>query len=633
MNPNLSPVLRRLRGNYLPIIYLYLQLFWLPFLALGMFLFWLNTNLPNEQLLQLGKSRLPVLLFLQAIFLVEVLYNSRFIIQAINRLAANQPLDATLQAKAWRQLSFLARRYMTGNGLIAFILTLSIYFNVPRVPFISSLEIFYLIFAAGAALTLAIQAGIILMKSLIRPVIRALRPDDTREMLAYMRPSLYMQMFAVALGLVITSLLALSSIGHRQTYLVLYREIGSAQVLQELIIRSFGASFVILLLSLLYIRRFSYQAFSPLRKMIDLFQKIEAGDLTQRMEISSLDEIGMLGTYFNRMIERLQALQETLEERVRIRTAQLETVNAISQASITILEPQKLIEQFVKQITDAFGYYLVAIYLTTDDQKWVEIQAASGETGKVLVLRKQRYLIDASTPIGKAIQLQQRQVINYESGNPPETFLPYTRSEIVFPLIVGKRVLGALDIHATQENTFDTETLGILQNIANQISVALANAETFKKMQETLEELESSQRLYMKTAWEDALTEHRELSYRLGAHPNERIEGTQLLNVPISLREQILGEILIEGHNLSDEDRAWVEAIATQAAVALENVRLLEDSQRTALQERLTTEIIQRIWRARTIDGVLQTAVREIGQALQASEATIELYPANGEEA
>jgi GAF domain-containing protein len=383
----------------------------------------------------------------------------------------------------------------------------------------------------------------------------------------------------------------------------------------------------------LYIRRFSNQAFTPLRKMIDVFQKIEAGDLTQRLDISSLDEIGMLATYFNRMVDRLQALQDTLEERVRTRTAQLETVNAISQTGITILDPQKLTEEFVKQIADAFGYYLVALYLTTEDQKWVEIRAASGETGKVLVLRQQRYPIDGTSPIGKAVQLQQKQIIHYEAGNPAETFLPYTRSEVVFPLIVGKRILGALDIHSTRENAFDAETLGILQNIANQISVALANAETFHQMQEALEELESSQRLYMKTAWEDALTEHRELSYRLGAPPEERIEGTQLLNVPISLREQILGEILIEGHNLSDEDRAWVEAIATQAAVALENVRLLENSQRTALQERLVTEIIQRIWRARTIDGVLQTAVREVGQALQASEATIELYPANGEEA
>ena len=37
------------------------------------------------------------------------------------------------------------------------------------------------------------------------------------------------------------------------------------------------------------------------------------------------------------------------------------------------------------------------------------------------------------------------------------------------------------------------------------------------------------------------------------------------------------------------------------------------------------TEITNKIWSSTTIDGVLQTAVRELGQILDATEATIEI--------
>jgi GAF domain-containing protein len=73
------------------------------------------------------------------------------------------------------------------------------------------------------------------------------------------------------------------------------------------------------------------------------------------------------------------------------------------------------------------------------------------------------------------------------------------------------------------------------------------------------------------------------------------------------------------------EDKEWVEAVATQAAVALENARLLEESQQVALQERLIAEITSKIWSSNTIDGVLKIAIKELGNALGATNALIEL--------
>ena len=98
------------------------------------------------------------------------------------------------------------------------------------------------------------------------------------------------------------------------------------------------------------------------------------------------------------------------------------------------------------------------------------------------------------------------------------------------------------------------------------------------------------------------------------------------VEVPITLRDQIIGQLMLEGeNNLSAEDKNWIQAIATQTALALENARLIAESQSIAMQEKFVTEITNKIWASTSTDGVLKTAVRELGQILDATEATIEL--------
>ena len=66
-------------------------------------------------------------------------------------------------------------------------------------------------------------------------------------------------------------------------------------------------------------------------------------------------------------------------------------------------------------------------------------------------------------------------------------------------------------------------------------------------------------------------------------------------------------------------------AFVDQAAVALENVRLFEEAQRRAQREHQTYEITAKIRRSPDVATILQTAVDELGQALNTDRALIRL--------
>jgi GAF domain-containing protein len=131
------------------------------------------------------------------------------------------------------------------------------------------------------------------------------------------------------------------------------------------------------------------------------------------------------------------------------------------------------------------------------------------------------------------------------------------------------------------------------------------------------------QRQYVREGW-SLLSSTDKLKYEVGEKYTEA--GGPELDIPLTLRDQIIGQITLEGEDeWTQEERSWIDAVATQAAIALENARLVEQSQKSATYERIVSEITSKVWSASSIDAILRTAVRELGRALNANEARIEL--------
>lgn len=104
--------------------------------------------------------------------------------------------------------------------------------------------------------------------------------------------------------------------------------------------------------------------------------------------------------------------------------------------------------------------------------------------------------------------------------------------------------------------------------------------------------------------------------------------------VPIALGEQVMGVLDVQ-HDipgvLDDSVVELLQSIANQLAIALQNARLFDRAQRQASQEALINQISQKIQATLSIEGVLQVAAEELGQALPAARARVTLgQPDNG---
>ncbi|MCC7116958.1 MAG: GAF domain-containing protein [Anaerolineales bacterium] len=111
--------------------------------------------------------------------------------------------------------------------------------------------------------------------------------------------------------------------------------------------------------------------------------------------------------------------------------------------------------------------------------------------------------------------------------------------------------------------------------------------------------------------------------------PNPLLPETKSeVAVPISLGNEVLGVLDVQ-HNqvdgISAESSALIQSIANQVAIALKNASSYTEIQVQAKQEALISLIGQKIQNTRSVEGALQTALRELSQALGVQEARIML--------
>jgi PAS domain S-box-containing protein len=192
-------------------------------------------------------------------------------------------------------------------------------------------------------------------------------------------------------------------------------------------------------------------------------------------------------------LENARLFQETQR-----RAEQLATAAEVSRTAISVLNPDELIAQSTDLIRERFarsaGVYYTALFLVDDSGQWARLRHATGEAGRILLEHEHKLEVGGASMVGWATANRKARLaldVGQESVRFANPLLPGTRSELALPLVVGETVLGALDVQSTQAGAFSEADVAVLQTMADQIAIAIRNAQLLNTTQRAQNFLDS----------------------------------------------------------------------------------------------------------------------------------------------
>ncbi len=264
----------------------------------------------------------------------------------------------------------------------------------------------------------------------------------------------------------------------------------------------------------------------PVRSLTDQAERIAGGILDREIPVSSRDEIGQLANTFNRMgaalkrhseekdrvLQQLQELNRTLEDRIHARTAELEQRSAelqdtlkdvraiaeIGQAVNSTLNLDQVLSTIIARAVDLTDCQGGVLYEYDQDAREFRVKAAHRidegllQTLQAVPLRRQEGAIGQAATSGAPVQIEDMQA---EAGVIPARLQRVLadsgyRSLLAVPLLFNQRLVGGLTVFRAQQGDFSDRVSDLLQTIANQSVVAIRNAQFFREIEEKGAQLE-----------------------------------------------------------------------------------------------------------------------------------------------
>lgn len=353
-----------------------------------------------------------------------------------------------------------------------------------------------------------------------------------------------------------------------------------------------------------------------------------------------------------------ESLSEGVSQAIGERLKGAEVIAQLTQAGSQRLTAQELAQNTTAMLIKTFDQlYQARIYLT--DISGYEVQLAGDQVRKDTTAPLQtadRASIGGLSLIGQAM-----------GAGKPQISLQGFGFDAAFPMFIGRQPVGVLNIRSESADYLHQQhVVASYQLLANAIALSLDASKQYEAAQQraaenrhiqeqvTLAQREV-QRLSQRLtggAWSQFLREGdrmpsmsidfetEEVSQDTGWTPtlNEAVNVNQLVQemrgdrqvvaVPLRVRGQVIGAMefeLDENREFAPEDYELLQEVSERFGLAVENTRLVKESQRIAQRETFINQISARLQQANDVQAALEEAARGLREAMRAGKVSIVL--------
>lgn len=340
--------------------------------------------------------------------------------------------------------------------------------------------------------------------------------------------------------------------------------------------------------------------------------------------------------------EALASERQTLEEKIKERTLELEMntvqLRAATSAARSIAETQdvsSLLTKAADLIAEKFEFQHVGLFLLDEQRFTAFLQASSSENGKRMLGQGLRVDPDRNNPLARSVETRQAVIMtdSEKTQYAQDPNFPGIRSRLVLPLTVRGSLIGMLDIHSDQPHAISTDDREVLQTLADLIAISFDNVRLIEETRALISQLNAGSAVQAQNTW-SKFTSRQKNAYQYtpaGVRPvfaqGAREQEGEGFRIPIVLQGQEIGRIKLKRKGYSspwtDRERSLVEKIAIQAALALENSRLVDEAQKNALRNQMIANFSTYVRETLDVESVVRSAAAEFRKVFDLKEAEV----------
>jgi serine phosphatase RsbU (regulator of sigma subunit)/putative methionine-R-sulfoxide reductase with GAF domain len=165
------------------------------------------------------------------------------------------------------------------------------------------------------------------------------------------------------------------------------------------------------------------------------------------------------------------------------RAEQLSLASEVSEDITSILDLDELLDRVATLIQDRLGYPYVHLFTAHPNRRQIIYEAGKGERSQAL----KGYILDLDDTEGiipwvaREGQTIMANDVSLEPRYRPSPFPPEnTQAEMAVPLVYNNQVVGILDLQSDRLNVFTEEDRFLFETLADNIAVALHNADLYR---------------------------------------------------------------------------------------------------------------------------------------------------------